>query len=688
MAPALAAVLTAALLTTVTTPQASAAPIARTTTLLSLPTGVIDPMTSNGSFAGASDDGGRVLFMTTGRLTADDAESTYQDIYQRSGGATTLVSGATEIADPGNGTVLFRGASSDGSRVFFITDQRLSSADNDLGYQDVYEHAAGATTLVSQPTGVADPNSGGVTFAGITQDGTRAFFTTTQKLTADDTDSGRVDVYERSGGTTKLVSAPTGVADPNTGAAGYGGVSRDGSRVFFGSTEKLTSDDTDTNRYDVYERSGGTTKLVSVGSGAPDTTSSVQFVGSNEDGSRVFFNSTEAIAPDDNDTSRSDVYERSGGTTKLLSAPTGVADPNSGPADGVHLSHDGSRVFFQTNQKLTPNDTDANRYDLYERSGGTTTLITTSTGIADPDSGDVLVGTPYGGVSPDGGRVLFTTTQKLTPEDTDANRYDVYARSGGTTTLLSAPTGVADPNTADAELQGMSVDGSRAFFTTMQKLSPADADANRADVYERSDGTTTLLSGAAGLADPDTDAAYYGGATADGSDVYFVTTEKLTADDADAGVDIYAAAGAAIPGPGGETPDPGSGQVPVPAPGAGDTTPPALTGYALSPNVFRAAAGGASVAQRRPLGTRVTYRLSERATVTFRVERAAKGRRWVTMRGRFSHAGKAGANRFRFRGSLRGRRLRPGIYRLRARAVDAAGNASPIARKPFRVVRR
>ena len=140
-----------------------------------------------------------------------------------------------------------------------------------------------------------------------------------------------------------------------------------------------------------------------------------------------------------------------------------------------------------------------------------------------------------------------------------------------------------------------------------------------------------------------------------------------------------------------------------------DTTAAVMSRFRISPTAFRAAARGGSIAQRRRRpGARVSYRLSERATVTFRVERAAKGRRvgrrcrpqtrrnrsrrscrrYVTLRGSFRRAGKAGANRFRFTGRLRRRKLRPGSYRLRARAVDTAGNRSRIARKRFRIVRR
>lgn len=139
-----------------------------------------------------------------------------------------------------------------------------------------------------------------------------------------------------------------------------------------------------------------------------------------------------------------------------------------------------------------------------------------------------------------------------------------------------------------------------------------------------------------------------------------------------------------------------------------DTTAAVLSRYRLEPTVFPAALRGGSVAQMRRAGTRVGYALSEPATVTFTVQRAALGRRvrgtcrrptrgnrrrprclrYVTVRGRFRHVGAPGANRLRFTGRMRGRKLRPGRYRLGARAVDAAGNASRVARRKFRIVRR
>ena len=142
------------------------------------------------------------------------------------------------------------------------------------------------------------------------------------------------------------------------------------------------------------------------------------------------------------------------------------------------------------------------------------------------------------------------------------------------------------------------------------------------------------------------------------------------------------------------------------APPAADITRPELSSLSLSPKRFRAARKGRSIAT--PTGARLSFRLSETARVKFRIERAARGRRshgrcvkprrsnragrrctrYRLLRGGFAHEGRAGSNKLRFTGRLRGRRLRPGRYRLRALAIDAAGNRSGRKRVRFRIVRR
>ena len=62
-------------------------------------------------------------------------------------------------------------------------------------------------------------------------------------------------------------------------------------------------------------------------------------------------------------------------------------------------------------------------------------------------------------------------------------------------------------------------------------------------------------------------------------------------------------------------------------------------------------------------------------------------RKYVAVKGRFATASTAGVNSVRFRGRLRGKRLKPGRYRFVIRARDGAGNVSKPKRPTFRIVR-
>src|SRR5580765_958944 len=75
--------------------------------------------------------------------------------------------------------------------------------------------------------------------------------------------------------TSRLVSVGTTGAD--TGVA-FEGVSSDGSKVFFSTSDQVLPADTDT-RVDIYMRSGGTTTLVT-----PNTTAATTFKGMSADG--------------------------------------------------------------------------------------------------------------------------------------------------------------------------------------------------------------------------------------------------------------------------------------------------------------------------------------------------------------------------------------------------------------------
>jgi Divergent InlB B-repeat domain len=125
-----------------------------------------------------------------------------------------------------------------------------------------------------------------------------------------------------------------------------------------------------------------------------------------------------------------------------------------------------------------------------------------------------------------------------------------------------------------------------------------------------------------------------------------------------------------------------------------DSVAPAIGRLALSPVAFHAARSGTALAAAT--GTRLSLALSEAATVTFRIARAAPGRkvaghcrrptahnsdrrrctRWILLRGSIVRKLTEGPSALRYRGRLAGRTLAAGRYRLLVRARDAAGNLS------------
>jgi hypothetical protein len=146
---------------------------------------------------------------------------------------------------------------------------------------------------------------------------------------------------------------------------------------------------------------------------------------------------------------------------------------------------------------------------------------------------------------------------------------------------------------------------------------------------------------------------------------------------------------------------------PPPAlPAPSDTTKPLLRSLSLSPIRFSAAGRGPSIVAR--VGAKVSYTLSELAAVRFGVERALPSRRaggrcarpkrsnrrakrctrYRTLRGGFTHRGRAGRNSFKFSGRLRARKLRPGHHRLRAVATDPAANESSARHSRFQILGR
>ncbi|HEY8083221.1 MAG TPA: hypothetical protein VIE64_06655 [Solirubrobacterales bacterium] len=451
-----------------------------------------------------SADGNQVFFATKEPLVGIDTDHR-TDIYRRelSTNTTTLVSrGEASCESKGCGSGAFDtsfapgGLTADGEELFFVTDEKLSAADED-GSPDIYvrDLGAGTTALVSEGSaGCQEEGCGneafGVSFNAVSADGSAAVFSSNESLSEEDEDELQ-DLYVRDleGGATQLVSTPGSCPGSVDCKAVYGGIAADGSHVFFESSEQISEEDEDESQ-DVYDwTSGGGAALASIGpeggNGAPNAT----FARSSADGGAVFFETSEQLTATDEDSSQ-DVYQRSVGVTTLVS--TGPEGGNGAFNASLRwVSPDGSSAaaFFSTAEQLTSADKDSS-VDVYQRSVGVTTLVSTG-----PEGGNGPPDALFAGASHDGSRVFFITLEKLVGEDTDSSS-DIYQRYEGATTLIS--TGPEGGNGAfgsglPENGKGVSKEGGRVFFTTDERLTEGDPDAET-DIYERSASTTRLVS--------------------------------------------------------------------------------------------------------------------------------------------------------------------------------------------------
>jgi hypothetical protein len=310
-------------------------------------------------------------------------------------------------------------------------------------------------------------------FRGASRDGSVVLFQTTEQLAAADTDPA-ADLYRRVGGVTELVTAGPASTGPNVPS--LAGMTPDGGAVFFYTRDALVSADTDTSD-DAYMYRAGTTTLLSFG-GTPGCFSSQAYpLAWSDDASKVFFQSTDRHSAADTDCD-TDLYEYSAGTVSIVHA---------GPSNTSILdaSADGGKVFFTSADPIDPLDTDATN-DVYMRDGTAFTQI--STGGNGPFNAFATFG---GWASPTGDRVYFRTFEQLAAEDTDT-AIDTYLWHAGAVELVTA--GPAGGNSgADAQVFAFSADGSHTFFSTAEPLVAGDTDASY-DLYERSGGTTSLLS--------------------------------------------------------------------------------------------------------------------------------------------------------------------------------------------------
>jgi hypothetical protein len=135
-----------------------------------------------------------------------------------------------------------------------------------------------------------------------------------------------------------------------------------------------------------------------------------------------------------------------------------------------------------------------------------------------------------------------------------------------------------------------------------------------------------------------------------------------------------------------------------------DTVAPVLSRVSRTNARFRVGRGATPISAASPTGTTFRQALSERATVTIRIDQLVAGRRRgsrciagrrtgrrctiTRLAGTLRRSLPRGASSVRFSGRIGTRALRVGSYQATLQARDGAGNRSRTARLTFSVVRR
>jgi hypothetical protein len=366
---------------------------------------------------------------------------------------------------------------------------------------------------------------------------------------------------------------------PHEGAATGMAVSTDGRTIIFAVGGGCGAPYPPAN--EIWARVGGTTSYNLSASQcnriAPadpcNAPASATFQGASKDGSRVYFTTTQQLVNGDTDET-TDLYACD--IPSGPQAPTGTANPCSalhqvsGPAPGaqvenvVRVSDDGSTVYFTAQGVLADNEDalkeqavagDHNLYvwrtDAAHPSGQTTF-------VARLESNDIGGLTAVAQTTADGRYLVFNTANQLVPTDTDNSR-DVYRYDADTGAMTRVSTNVygvgGNADNSDAGIRSstltfaihhshpaISDDGEAIVFTTSEALSPLDGNG-QPDVYLWKAGHVSLISTGAvggGTFNPTLGGALFP-TTIDGSgtNIYFGTSQELTPGDGDDAADVY-----------------------------------------------------------------------------------------------------------------------------------------------------
>jgi hypothetical protein len=452
-----------------------------------------------------------------------------------------ILSGTYELSDEGAPYHLF---SADLSRALLLNGDHcrgeatgcavanppLAGTDAPAGYQNYYLREGGAFEALVGASDVAgrglDPASFDLRLAGASPDLGTVVLSTCSPLTDDAVDgcgSGEQNLYRWSNATGALTLVNT--APGAEIAAQSAAISSGGSRIYWR--------DTDSGNLFLWE--GGASSQVDLAAGGAGV-----FETASADGSVA-------------------VYTKSGHLWRHTAGDSTDLTPGGGVLGVLGASSSGSVVYFQDGGGLR------------RWSGGATTTVAPGIAAAAPSTYPPTTGRAR--VSADGTKLLFVSSESLTGynnldkytglPDPQVFLYDATAakltcvschpqgkRPIGPSTIPGAvANGTAPGSIASYKPRALSANGRRVFFDSADALVVTDANSKPAtgagipDVYEweaQGEGTCAAAAGCVGIisSGPSTEGASFADASADGTDVFFLTEASLVGADRGA-IDLY-----------------------------------------------------------------------------------------------------------------------------------------------------
>jgi hypothetical protein len=435
----------------------------------------------------------------------DGAQPGTINIYHRAAdGTISLVSKGQQTPPPDVSfppSPQFGNASDDDSVIAFALNSPVavtvdSGPQGPLNVQNLYRWDNGTMTLLSMlPGEVVSPDGGLVggsssQYNAVSSDGSRIFWTKPTALTP-------AELYMRSGGTTTDISASQrGTADPNGPQdKNYWYATPDGNHVFFSSGEKLTDDATaNPNLPDLYRYDVGSGDLTDLTTQDGDGAGIMGVVGTSDDGNRVYFAATGDLADGATD-GQPNMYVSDGGTVSFVSAlSTDFRDANNWAVQATskngRVTADGRYLMFSSVARLTSFENGSSqelyRYDNQTGDvdciscgprGGTATGDAVTAGSPDSISLSGLSLADRRNLTADG-TAFFASPERLVTGDTNG-KYDVYMWKNGRQQLISTGLGLDN----STQFVDASANGSDVFFITRQQLVDTDTDEN-VDLYD------------------------------------------------------------------------------------------------------------------------------------------------------------------------------------------------------------